>query len=340
MPSGALLTYLLDLSDLPLPDAHILAEVIVKYSLTNDTKYVEEVRAAHQLTAAAVRPPEPGAPVREVAPSNEPAFTPQISDQSGLETAINSEDNFLDIGILIGALYCAQAVCRIEGADHKALGTGVLIGPDLILTSQHVLLNKDHLEGAFARFDYKLPNGVGVADQGRVFPFSDRFYESSPPLKLDYALAKLQGEPLQAIRADDKLAAGSLGELVRAGKHRGYLQPIDRYVKARDRVNIIQHPKGDPLKVVMTQNYVAADMGTSRLQYVADTMPGSSGSPVFNTNWELIALHHSGTPYPPDSVKDTMKKAWKGVFRVNEGIPMRAILADLKSRSLDQHLAR
>lgn len=335
---GALLSYVLSLSDLPPKDAKVLAQAIVKYSLINDEEFVNDLRAKHGITATPVRPPEPGAPIRAAAPVAEPAFNPQLSDQSGLETIINSEDNFLDIGLLSGALYCAQATCRIEGTDGKALGTGVLIGPDLVLTNQHVLLNKHHLEGAVARFDYKLVVGTGVADQGRPFAFRTDFFESSPSEKLDYALARLTAAPLEQMKAEGDLTAAPMTELVKAGKHRGYLPLVSRFLKAGDRVNIIQHPDGNPLKVVMTQNYVATDMSPSRLQYVADTMPGSSGSPVFNNNWELVALHHSGTPYPPESVTDTLKKAWKGKFRVNEGIPMRAILADFKARNFVQYL--
>jgi endonuclease G, mitochondrial len=32
------------------------------------------------------------------------------------------------------------------------------------------------------------------------------------------------------------------------------------------------------------------------LHYQTDTAPGSSGSPVFNDQWEVVALHHSGVP--------------------------------------------
>jgi hypothetical protein len=59
-----------------------------------------------------------------------------------------------------------------------------------------------------------------------------------------------------------------------------------------DTVVIIQHPAGgfkqfalEPLAV----RHVAAD----RIQYVADTQQGSSGSPVFNARMEVIALHHA-----------------------------------------------
>jgi hypothetical protein len=335
---GALFIYVLSLSDLPRADAKLLAELIVKYSLVNDPTYIEKLRGEYGLNVVPVQAVKEVAPVRATAAAIEPAFTPQLTNQAGLETVINSEDNFLDIAILAGALYCAQAVCRIEEAGGKPLGTGVLVGPDLILTNQHVLKSKEYLEGTIARFDYKLIDGVGVPHPGRIFPFRTDFYESSPAEELDYALAKTAAAPLEHLLPERSLAAATIRELAAAGKHRGYLEAVSRFIKEGERVNIIQHPDGDPLKVVMTQNYVAADMGARRLQYVADTMPGSSGSPVFNSNWELVALHHSGTPYPPDSVGDTVKKAWKGRFRVNEGIPMRAILDDFKSRKFEQYL--
>ncbi len=81
-------------------------------------------------------------------------------------------------------------------------------------------------------------------------------------------------------------------------------------------------------------------MANSRVQYVADTMEGSSGSPVFNRKWEVVALHHSGTPYPPDAAGVTLKKAWKGRFRVNEGIPMRNILEDFENKGIERYLPR
>jgi endonuclease G len=94
------------------------------------------------------------------------------------------------------------------------------------------------------------------------------------------------------------------------------------------------------MKVVMTQNYVAGDMTDTRVRYVADTMHGSSGSPVFNRNWEIVALHHSGRPHPPESVAELGKRWWKGKFRVNEGVPVRAILADFKKKGIDRHLPK
>ena len=32
------------------------------------------------------------------------------------------------------------------------------------------------------------------------------------------------------------------------------------------------------------------------ISYTTDTLPGSSGSPAFNYDWELVAVHHSSVP--------------------------------------------
>ena len=34
--------------------------------------------------------------------------------------------------------------------------------------------------------------------------------------------------------------------------------------------------------------------GDTYVQYMTDTNDGSSGSPVFNSDWEVVAIHHSG----------------------------------------------
>jgi hypothetical protein len=337
---GALLSYLLTLGDLPRESAQLFAEAIVKYSLVADETYLAKLRTDYAITIAPQRPPD-AAPVRPgIAEDRAPKFDPVVPDRAALEAVIHSEDNFLDMALLIGALYCSRAVCMIERPVGTALGTGVLIGPDLLLTNQHVLTSQAMLDGAVARFDRRILDGTKIAQDGQVVPLRTDFYFASPPEELDYALVRTTGKPLEAITATDNDLKLPLPELVAQGKHRGYLPAASRFLKDRDRVNILQHPDGRPLKVVLTQNYVAGDMGTRRVQYVADTMPGSSGSPVFNANWELVALHHSGQPYPPEGLGDAAHKQWKGIFRVNEGIPMRAILEHFAQHDLTRFLPK
>ncbi|SRR5579884_2980271 len=344
-PLGALLSYILNfVRDLPLDRASFLAGLMIRYSLVRDPTYIDRLRADYTITDDAVHIPAPAqivSPRPGVARSGGPAFdiTIPARKEEELESIIHSEDNFLDISLLAGAIYSAQAVCIIQDRNNEAKGTGLLIGPDLLLTNQHVLKDKKYLDEMIARFDYQIdPNGIEQA--GRKFEFQTDFYHSSPPSELDYALVRLQGCPLKHMPIPNAMDKLSYQELLLCGKHRGFLQLAEHFIKEGDRVNIIQHPEGKPAKVVLTQNYVVVDMTEARVWYVADTMDGSSGSPVFNKNWEVIALHHSGKPYPPDSVKDTVKKLWKGKFRVNEGIPVRALIKDFKKENLFQYLPR
>lgn len=341
---GALLAYVLTLSDVPADHAKVLATLVVRYALVGDPRYIEELRQKYQI--ADTPPPAPPEGVAQ-APAPKPAATSAVAfeadidadDEAALERIINSEDNFLDLQMLNGALYCALAVCRIEHPPGDPLGTGVLVGPDLLLTNQHVLSSLEMLEDALARFDYCVDDG-GVAMPGRVFRFKKDFYFASPEKEFDYALVKLKEAPLAALAPPPEAAEATIMTLARAGKHRGYLSLAPRFIKDKDRVNVIQHPNGQPMKVVMTQNYVAGDMTDTRVHYVADTMQGSSGSPVFNRNWEIVALHHSGRPHPPETVAAVGKRWWKGKFRVNEGVPVRAILADFKKKGIDRHLPK
>jgi endonuclease G len=64
------------------------------------------------------------------------------------------------------------------------------------------------------------------------------------------------------------------------------------------------------------------------LHYVADTEPGSSGSPVFNNEWRMIALHHWGGPWR----QQTDPKGRPLPSEVNEGIRVSAIVSELLQR--------
>ena len=59
-----------------------------------------------------------------------------------------------------------------------------------------------------------------------------------------------------------------------------------------------------------------------RVHYRTPTEPGSSGSPVFNGGWELVALHHSGSA--------TMNRIHgTGTYEANEGIWIQSIRKQL-----------
>src|SRR5262249_29791354 len=63
-------------------------------------------------------------------------------------------------------------------------------------------------------------------------------------------------------------------------------------------INIIQHPDGMPKRWAVSENGLRVEPKDSDLflDYLTDTLGGSSGSPAFNHDWELVAVHHSGVP--------------------------------------------
>src|SRR5204863_1924748 len=80
---------------------------------------------------------------------------------------------------------------------------------------------------------------------------------------------------------------------------------------------IIQHPKGEPIKLNLDTNSIIGlvDDRRLRVRYATNSEPGSSGSPCFDQNWQLIALHHAGDhEFAP---------------QYNEGIPIDAIVRRL-----------
>ena len=93
-------------------------------------------------------------------------------------------------------------------------------------------------------------------------------------------------------------------------------------VKVGDHVNIIQHPGGGPKQMSLIANVVAF-VGGGRVQYLTDTLPGSSGSPVFDKEWNIVALHHSGGWLTEPNATS------KRTYYRNEGIAIDRIIAGL-----------
>ena len=96
-------------------------------------------------------------------------------------------------------------------------------------------------------------------------------------------------------------------------------------VRTGDRVNIIQHPGGLTKRVSMISNVVVF-VGGNRIQYLTDTEPGSSGSPVFDRQWNVVAVHHSGGWLPEPGTSDPNRQYYR-----NEGILVDAVLGGLEA---------
>jgi len=100
------------------------------------------------------------------------------------------------------------------------------------------------------------------------------------------------------------------------------LQPTQ--VRKDDRVAIIQHPGGHLKQIAMQNNFVVyADALV--VQYTTSTLPGSSGAPVFQDNFAVVAIHHSGGMLVEPGTNHRYLR--------NAGTSMIAILDDLKTHA-------
>jgi V8-like Glu-specific endopeptidase len=82
---------------------------------------------------------------------------------------------------------------------------------------------------------------------------------------------------------------------------------------------VVGHPQAGEMQFSL-QDSVLMDVCTAErlIHYRTPTDPGSSGSPVFNQDWEVVALHHAGSQACP-------RLAGNGVYEANEGITLQSI---------------
>jgi Trypsin-like peptidase domain len=105
-------------------------------------------------------------------------------------------------------------------------------------------------------------------------------------------------------------------------------------------VSIVQHPNGQPKQIAIRASQIihldpASVPGVNLdhfIYYSTDTDPGSSGSPVFNDQWQVLALHHKAVPAP---VKPGAERAKKVRWIANEGVRISAIFGHLSRRRFE-----
>ncbi|MCP3404453.1 serine protease [Bradyrhizobium sp. CCGB01] len=187
------------------------------------------------------------------------------------EKVIGAQPTFLPIAFLDVGLRVSRAVGRVATAN--GLGTGFLIENNLLMTNNHVVASRDSAASAFVEFNLQ-ETATGLSERSERYSLdpSKGFATSPKRGGDDWTLVRLKGD------ANSRWGAITLEPML---------------VQKGDYVNIIQHPLGGPKQIALYHNVVAY-VDSTRIQYLTDTMPGSSGSPVFDSEWRLVAMHHAG----------------------------------------------
>jgi len=205
---------------------------------------------------------------------------------------INLGRDFLPARYLKDGAVRAKSVCRI--VTPGSLGTGSLIADgNYIMTNNHVLASESEASASTAEFGFEAGGNVV-----RIALKPDQFFITDS--ELDFTIVACDSGPLSDLEPIPLLRNPAT-------------------VTRNEQVNIIQHPRGRPKEIAIHNNLVKR-VKDLVVHYETDTEPGSSGSPVFNNEWQLVALHHAG---------------WRenGGRATNEGIRMSAIVAHLLGRS-------
>ena len=203
-------------------------------------------------------------------------------------------------------------ICAVFTAANEGVGTGFLVGPDLVLTCWHVakLLAGNpggaKLTFAFAQeaesrdaalaaawlVDYTEPTSEEANSRDLVTPPNAD--------ELDHALLRL------ATPLGDEVGWFDLAA------QRTYPFPEG------DSLMILGHPEEKVTRELRPQIWALEPESVierlhegRRVRYRTNTHHGSSGSPVFTLDWQVVALHHYGSKQQG----------------INQGIPVGALVA-------------
>jgi V8-like Glu-specific endopeptidase len=219
---------------------------------------------------------------------------------------------------------CAGIGC-VTDSQGRRLGTGFLVAASdlgFANTGEWVFITNDHVigkntadaidpENAWVTFELEcVAKGKPISHK-----VSPKVLFASPPGsigkpdsgRLDFSVLVLETWPegAVALRVNTNLPA----------------------LSHKTKVFIVGHPSGDALQLSLHDSQLL-DVCDDKilLHYRTPTEPGSSGSPVFNGNWEVVALHHAGS-------HETPRLRGTGTYEANEGISIRSIRETITSPS-------
>ncbi|MXN92873.1 serine protease [Flavobacterium sp. Sd200] len=214
-----------------------------------------------------------------------------LSDLHETKEQIIHTDDTVGFGFIEAGFQSASSVFKLKvksylngqarklpnGNDMFFLGTGWLLADDLIITNHHVVnARKDNevkatdddlrLQGSETQvildYDYEEIPANNVISALRLEAWNE---------ELDYAVLRIASSGRKPLQIAPQMV-----------NYDGTAVPV----------NIIQHPGGRSKRYGIRNNLVSASTDTD-LRYFTDTEGGSSGSPVLDDKWRVVALHKS-----------------------------------------------
>lgn len=267
-----------------------------------------------------------------------PANVVSIDDLDDLPTTPEGElevtigtDETLGVAFLRDGLNAARSIVRVvvhrhedgqpmyvAGGNPRAfLGTGWLIAPGLLITNRHVIAARERSEAPVSARDFEL--------QGRHTSVQFDYHQDGGPM---------ESVPIVCCEFADAERDFAILRFADGPSDRPALrlrpQPLTRSRNdpLNERVNVLQHPGGRPMRLGFRSNYVVTADAT-RLSYLTDTAGGSSGSPVCDDEWWVAGLHRGWQPIEGRAIK-----VWgRRINQENYATPIGQVLRVLAERA-------
>jgi endonuclease G len=245
------------------------------------------------------------------------------------------EDDTLGVAFLLEGAVAARSVAKLRvhrhfdgapsfatgGSPDWGVGTGWLISATLMVTNHHVINARGPREPDAKPEDFEIQGKATEADFDFVAKDADATTVKAVTCvasdrELDYAVLRLA----DAVTPRNPLRLRP--------------NPLTRHPATAlgERVNVLQHPGGEPMRLGFRDNFVVT--GTAeRLSYLTDTRGGSSGSPLFDDTWLVAGLHRGWA-----NIEGAPVQVWgKEIRQENFGTPIGRILAKLATDNPDLH---
>ncbi len=224
-------------------------------------------------------------------------FNFKVPDETRLEKVLGGQNNLLKINWLEKALRASKAVCRVV-VENGELGTGFLTKEGFIFTNNHVLKTVDDAKTARVEFNFETDLN-GQVKSRTSYKLDASTYITSTPDQFDFAKVKV------------------IDDLAKPLSQWGFVEFDPSAIPTvGESVTIIQHPKGEDKQIALNANQVYS-IWNQHIFYETDTEPGSSGSPVFNKDWKVVAIHHAGSDAMKINARGDVKPANRGILFEN-----------------------
>jgi len=196
----------------------------------------------------------------------------------------------------------SRRVCLIE-RDDASEATGVLVGPDLMLTTAHALMgtkgifaDPDHVTVKFDQFIWNEKTHTRArGDQCKLrhIPFTDQPDVVASSIKTDPRCRRRyddNGLDYVLVRLDRPMG---LSFLPYSHRIRGWNNCSRADVPPEGKVFVVQHPLGGLQK--FAEGYIPADHVDREFphlfRYETTTLNGSSGAPILDEQRRVVGIH-------------------------------------------------